>query len=46
MKDLEIFLDDCILPDIEKKLKPPEEEKAEEGEAEEAEEAEEKEETE
>ena len=41
MKDLEIFLDDCILPDIEKKLKPPEEEKAEEGEAEEAEEKEE-----
>lgn len=34
MKDLEIFLGDCILPDIEKKLKPPEEEKAEEGEEE------------
>ncbi len=44
MKDLEIFLDDCILPDIEKKLKPPEEEKEEEEEGE-AEEAEQKEET-
>lgn len=33
MKDLEIFLDDCILPDVEAKLKPPEEEKEEEEEA-------------
>ena len=33
MKDLEIFLDDSILPDIDKKLNPPEEtaEDAEEG---------------
>jgi hypothetical protein len=38
MKDLEIFLDDFILPEIDKKLNPPEE-KAEEAE-EEAEEAE------
>ena len=42
IKDFEIFLDDCILPDVEAKLKPPEEEKmeaeAEEAEAEEAEE--------
>ena len=37
MKDFEIFLDDCILPDVEAKLKPPEEEKK----AEEVEEAEE-----
>ena len=29
MKDLEIFLDDSILPDIDKKLNPPEEEAAE-----------------
>lgn len=39
MKDLEIFLDESILPEIDKKLNPPEvaaaepEEKAEEGEA-------------
>ena len=26
MKDFEIFLDDCILPELEKKLSPPEEE--------------------
>ena len=38
MKDLEIFLDDSILPEIDKKLNPPDE-KAEEGEGE-AEEAE------
>ena len=38
MKDLEILLDDFILPDVEAKLKPPEEEAAEEAE-EEAEEA-------
>ena len=37
MKDLEIFLDDCILPDIEAKLKPPEEEEEEEEAAEEEE---------
>jgi len=43
MKDLEIFLDDSILPDIDKKLNPPEEkaqepeEEAEEGESAEAE---------
>jgi len=41
MKDLEIFLDDFILPAIEAKLKPPEEEAAEEPEEEAAEEAEE-----
>jgi hypothetical protein len=29
MKDLEIFLDESILPDIDKKLNPPEEETAE-----------------
>jgi hypothetical protein len=29
MKDLEIFLDESILPDIDKKLNPPEEEAAE-----------------
>ena len=46
MKDLEIFLDESILPDIDKKLNPPEdkaeepEEQAEEGESAEAEEAE------
>ena len=35
MKDFEIFLDDSILPDIEKKINPPaEEEQAEEGEEE------------
>jgi hypothetical protein len=34
MKDLEIFLDDSILPEIDKKLNPPEE-KTEEAEAEE-----------
>lgn len=35
MKDLEIFIDDSILPDIENNLNPPEEaqEEAEEGEA-------------
>jgi len=38
MKDLEILLDDLILPDIEAKLKPPEEEAAEEIEEEAAEE--------
>jgi hypothetical protein len=33
MKDFEIFLDDSILPDIEKKINPPaNEEEAEEGE--------------
>lgn len=33
MKDFEIFLDDSILPDIEKKINPPaDEEEAEEGE--------------
>jgi hypothetical protein len=43
MKDLEIFLDDSILPDIDKKLNPPEEkaedteEQAGEGESAEAE---------
>lgn len=43
MKDLEIFLDDSILPEIDKKLNPPEEkaqepeEEAEEGESAEAE---------
>lgn len=43
MKDFEIFLDDCILPEVEAKLKPPEEDKMEEeaAEAEESEEAEE-----
>jgi hypothetical protein len=42
MKDLEIFLDDSILPDIDKKLNPPEEEAAEtEEKAEESEGAEE-----
>ena len=41
MKDLEIFLDDSILPEIDKKLNPPEEEAAgTEEEAEESEEAE------
>ena len=35
MKDFEIFLDDSILPDIEKKINPPaEEEEADEGEEE------------
>ena len=42
MKDLEIFLDESILPDIDKKLNPPEEEAAEtEQKAEESEETEE-----
>lgn len=45
MKDLEIFLDESILPEIDKKLNPPEEtaedaeDEAEEGESAEAEEA-------
>ncbi len=42
MKDIEIFLDDVILPEIQKKISPPEEEVEEEAEeTEEAEEAEE-----
>jgi len=41
MKDLEILLDDFILPDVEAKLKPPEEEAAEEVEEAAEEEAEE-----
>ncbi len=36
MKDFEIFLDDAILPDIEKKVNPPEEEPAEEPQEDEA----------
>ena len=36
MKDFEIFLDDCILPDVEAKLKPPEEEMDSEEQEEEA----------
>lgn len=35
MKDFEIFLDDSILPDIEKKINPPAEEEEETGEGEE-----------
>jgi hypothetical protein len=38
MKDLEIFLDDYILPDVEAKLQPPEEETTEDIEEEAAEE--------
>ncbi len=38
MKDLEIFLDDYILPDVEAKLQPPEEEDTEDIEEEAAEE--------
>ena len=45
MKDLEIFLDESILPEIDKKLNPPEEEAAQtEEKSEESEEAEEEEE--
>lgn len=43
MKDLDILMDDFILPDVEAKLKPPEEESPEEAEEEAEEEAAEKE---